>query len=449
MAGLPQIYELGQLPVPLEAPPLKTGIGGPVTAGLIIITLAFGGLGIWSGLAPLSSAAIAPGVVNVDTNRKTVQHLEGGIVGDILVTEGSVVEAGQVLVRLDDTRADASYHLLQGQYLATLALEARLAAERDGHPAIAYPTELVRQRGAPDIDEIIAAQDGLFAARLRSLEGETSVLRQRVTLFEEEIKGLRAQQKAKEHQSTLIREEYKSVKELYDKGYERKPRLLALERAQAALEGDRGELIAQISRARQAIGEAELRIIDRENNFQQEVVAELRDVQVKIAELRDRVRAQEDVLQRVDIRAPLAGTVVDLKVHTPGGVIAPGAPILDIVPSEERLVIEARLRPDDIDTVHVGLPAEVRLTAYKRRNTPTIAGHVIQVSADRFIDDRTGLSYYLARIELDDGALDFLEDVKLYPGMPAEVMIETGKRVVIDYLLGPIIDSIRRAFRED
>ncbi len=439
------------LPAPRPSalmPRLKTSARGPVLAGIGVIGLFFGGFGAWAALSPLSSAAIAPGVVVVESNRKTVQHLEGGIIEEILVNEGEQVQAGQVLLRLDETRSRATYDVLLGQYRAALALENRLTAEQDGLASIVFADELNSAAGNPDVAKILAGQNRLFEARRTTVAGQIEILRQGISEFEEEIKGLQAQQEAQAKQIALLRDEYKDVKQLYEKGLDKKPRVLALQRAMAKLEGEEGEYVASIARARQAIGEAELRIINVQNTFQHEVVAEQRGAQRDVAELRDRIRAQEDVLRRMAVEAPQAGVVVALRFHTTGGVIAPGDAILDIVPSEDELTIEARVRSDDIDVVHAGLAAKIRLSAFRRRTTPTIAGLIARVSADRFEDERTGIPFYLARVEVDSDELAALDDVKLYPGMPVEVMIATGERLALDYLLSPITDSIHRAFRE-
>jgi HlyD family type I secretion membrane fusion protein len=433
---------------PVLLPRLKTSARGPVLTGIGVIGLFFGGFGAWAALSPLSSAAIAPGVVAVESNRKTVQHLEGGIIEQILVDEGEQVQAGQVLLRLDRTRSQATYDVLLGQYRAVLALENRLTAERDGLAIIAFADELTSAASNPDVAKILVGQTRLFEARRTTVEGQIDILRQSINELREEIRGLQAQQEAQAEQITLLREEYESVKRLYEKGLDKKPRILALQRAMAKLKGEEGEYDASVARARQAIGEAELRIINVQNTFQHEVVAELREAQRDLAELRDKIRAQEDVLRRMAVAAPQAGVVVALRFHTRGGVIAPGDAILEIVPSEDKLSIEARVHSDDIDVVRPGLEAQVRLSAFRRRTTPTVAGVVTRVSADRFEDERTGMPFYLARVEVDSDELSALEDVKLYPGMPAEVMVTTGERLALDYLLSPITDSIHRAFRE-
>ncbi|MGH6932645.1 MAG: HlyD family type I secretion periplasmic adaptor subunit [Dongiaceae bacterium] len=428
---------------------LRTTTRGPILAGLLIVAIAFGGFGAWAALSPLDSAAIAPGVVIVDSRHKVIQHLEGGIIREIMVRDGARVEAGQLLIRLEGAQARITHDLLRGQYLSMLALEARLLAERDGESSVTYPAEVLAERDDPEVVKIIAGQDNQFAAGAQYRAGEVAILRQRIAQLEEEIKGLEAQQSSKKKQAGLIREELKGVKELYEKGLEKKPRMLALQRAAALLDGDRAQIEAQVSRAMQQIGETQLRIIDVENQFQQTVAQDLRDTQSRLAEISDKLRAAADVLRRLDIVAPEAGVVTNLRFQTVGGVIPNGQPIMEIVPSDEKLVIEARIRPDDIDVVHVGMKAEVRLTAFKRRYTPTMFGRITLISPDRIMDEKLGVPYFLARIEVDPSTGKDLEDVSLYPGMQAEVMIATGQRLAIDYLLGPIAESVNRAFREE
>jgi HlyD family type I secretion membrane fusion protein len=433
---------------PRRVRPLKLSLRGPVVTGVAILLVTVGGFGAWAGLSPLSSAAVAPGVVTVHSSKKTIQHLEGGIIAELAVSEGATVQAGQVLLRLDETRARTGNDMLRGQFLAALALEARLLAERNGRNAIAFPRELTELAGDPKVAELVDSQQRLFDTRLTSRLSERDILKKRIDQLREQIGGSQAQKTAKGRQLALVKEEFVAVKELFDQGYERKPRLLSLQRAQALIEGEIGELTADIARAQQAIGETELRIVEIDNKFMQDVAAQTRDVQVQLSELRDRLRQSEEVLGRIDIRAPLAGTVVGLRFHTVGGVVAPGVPILDIVPAEDKLIIEARVRTLDIDVVRAGLQASIRLSPYKQRSTPTLRGTVFNVSADRLIEEKSGLPYYLAQIELDPESLKRAPNVALYPGMPAEVMIETGSRLAIDYLISPFTDTLNRAFRE-
>ena len=416
---------------------------------VVVVTLFFGGLGGWAALAPLESAAIATGVVSVASSRKTVQHLEGGIVSEILVREGDEVEASQLLIRLEDTQPRASLELLRGRQLAALALEARLAAERDGRKLVEFPDALLTAAQDTKVAGMITAQERIFEARRNSLSGQVAILKQRMAQFSEEIKGLSSEIAAQDTQLELIAEESGAVAQLVAKGLAQKPRLLGLKRQSAEIEGARSRNRARIARVKQSIGEAHLRISELSTALINEVVQELRDVQTDLSDLTERIRAAEDVMRRTDILAPLAGTIVGLQVHTRGGVIAPGSPLMDIVPKDDRLIIEAQVDPNDIDVVHSGLPAQVRLTAFNQRHLAPIDGQVVSVSADRFTDERTGVGYFLARIELDAAELEALEDVALYPGMQAEVMIVTGARTAFDYLTKPLATSLRRAFREE
>lgn len=422
---------------------------GPIVTGIAIVVLFFGGFGGWSALAPLASASIASGVVGVDTKRKTVQHLEGGIVGDILVTEGDHVRAGQVLVRLDETRPRATLELLRGRQLAATALEARLAAERDGADSIRFPDALSDRAADPKVAEVVAGQTEIFEARRRSVQGQISILNQRIAQFEEEITGLKAQIGAENRQLKLIVDEIADVSGLVDKGLARLPRLRALQRRQAEIEGSRSDHYARIARARQNIGENLLRITELRTAMVNEVVEQLRAVQDELLDIDERIRAAEDVLRRTDIRAPQDGVIVGMQVHTTGGVVGPGEPLLDIVPSSDRLVVEAQVDPADIDVVHPGLEAEVRFTAFSNRYTVPVMAKVTSVSADRFVDERMGTAYYAAKVELTEDPAEVLDGGVLQPGMQAEVMILTGDRTALSYLMRPLFIGLTRAFRED
>lgn len=424
------------------------GLKVPIAIGFTIIVLFFGVFGGWAAIAPLQSAAIAPGIVSVDTNRKTVQHLEGGIVGRILVRDGDKVKAGQTLVTLDETRPYATLELLRGRRLASRALEARLIAERDGAKSITFPAELLARRDDAKIAEAIGGQRSIFEGRRLSLKAQSAILGQRGAQFREEIIGLKGQIAAEDTQLELIADEVKDVKQLVDKGLARRPRLLSLQRRTAEIEGVRSQNVAAIARAEQNITEAELRIAELKTSIVNEAVQLLRDEQTKLFDVAERIRAAEDVLNRTEIRAPLDGTVVNLQVHTAGGVIAPGAPLMDIVPADDRLVIDAQVDPGDIDIVHAGLEALVRLTALPQRNNIPIEGRVMSVSADRLIDEVTGLPFYRAKVELTGDIKKALGSAVLYPGMQAEVMIVTGARTALDYFLRPLFDSFNRAFRE-
>jgi HlyD family secretion protein/epimerase transport system membrane fusion protein len=434
---------------PLTRNDLDRSTGRVISLGFWIIAAAFGGGFAAAALTPLNGATIAPGVVSADTRNKTVQHLEGGIIKDILVTEGSHVEGGQPLIRLDDTQAQATLQLIKGKLSADLALEARLLAERDGLKQIPFPSELLADRNDPAVSDAIKGQQSLFEARRNDIEGQSGILQQRVRQLEEEIAGLGAQQAATEKQLHTIQEEEGITRTLVEKSLAPKPHLLALERSHHELEGHRGDLIAQAAKARQNIGETEMQIAQLGIDQKSSVVDDLRDVESEIFDLRQRALVAANTVERLTLRAPQPGTVVKLLYHTIGGVIQAGQPILEFLPSNDKLIVDARVRPEDIDGVRVGLPAEVRINAFNQRRTPLIVGKVIYVSADRLTSDRPNEApYYQARIEVDEASLANRSHTKLYAGMGAEVYIQTEARTALDYFLTPVSTTFERAFRE-
>jgi HlyD family type I secretion membrane fusion protein len=431
-----------------KVPAVKTRAWPWVVAGGTVIALAFGGMGGWAATVPLASAIIAKGHVTVDTNRKHVQHLEGGIVADLRVRDGDVVKENEVLIRLDDTRAKASLAIVASAYREELAKEARYIAERDEKDTIEWPEDLRNAARDPALTALLTSQQAIFESRRETLRGETDILGERIRQLEEEIEGLTAQKAASEKQIELINEELKGLLDLYSRGQTTRPRILALQREAARLEGERGELIGKVARSRKAVGETKLEIIQKQKAFRNEVVSALRDVQAKVNDLRERFVAAQDVLERIDIRAPVAGKIVGLAVHSNGSVIKPAETILEIVPSDDRLLIEVQVEPQDIDNVAVRQEAEVRMLAFKQRTTPTLKGRVSYVSADALKNAQTGATFYLARIEVPETELKRLESQALQPGMPAQAMIQTGKRTAIAYMVQPILDSINRAWRE-
>ncbi|MCB9947418.1 MAG: HlyD family type I secretion periplasmic adaptor subunit [Rhodospirillaceae bacterium] len=450
---------IASLPGPVADPPgraLWRVLKRPAVIGIVVVVLFFAGLVGWSAVAPLASAAIAPGLVSPDGSRKTVQHLEGGIIREILVEEGDVVSAGDPLVLLEDTQASASYQLLHTQYLTLAATRARLVAEQSGADIVTFPDWLQEMadntREADDPESaagILAAQQHLFQTRRDARDGRKGILRQRIAQLDEEIEGLHQQIASQERQIELIEQEIVGVAQLVAQGLERQPRLLALQRAQADIEGERAANTAAIARAGQAIGEAELQIIGIDTLTLDEVANQLTEVQSDFASVSERLRAAEDVLRRTVITAPVAGTVVQLHYRTRGGVIGPGQPILDIVPLDDDLLIDVRVSPMDIDVVEVGLTAQVHLSAFRQRNLPRVTGIVRYVSADVLVDQNTGESYFRARVEVDRSSLEALDNsIELSPGMPAEVMIMTGEQTALEYILQPFLETIRRSFRE-
>lgn len=421
-----------------------------ILIGLVIMLFFFGVVGAWAAFWPLAIGAIAPGKIVVDSSRKEIAHLEGGIVKELLVKEGDAVQKDQVLVRLDNTTAQARSDLLRGQYITELANEARLVAERDNLATLAFPESLTQEEATDTkVRETLDTQRRLFATRRESVEGEVSVLNQKIAQSQEEINGLKEQITSANRQIALLGEEIKTVSGLLSAGNATKPRLLSLKRAQAELMGSRGQSQAMIARAEQTINEAKIAILNRRTDFLNKVVAELKETQTRLSDLSEQMRASSDVVRRIDITAPIAGTVTGLKIHTIGGVIRPGDSLMTIVPAHDKLIVEARVTPLDIDWVHEGLEANVRLTAFKQRKTPPVKGKVVNVSADRFEDQRTGEGYFIARIEIPPQELhEKLGGLEISAGMPADTLIVTGHRTMMSYLFSPIRDAFNHAFRE-
>jgi membrane fusion protein, type I secretion system len=423
-----------------------TGTRGPLLFAAMLTIVCLGGAAAWSALAPLESAAMAPGVVVVDSHRKTVSHLEGGVVKEILVREHDQVEAGQVLLKLDPTVAQASLDLYRGELMASQSLAARLRAERDGADAVGFPPALAADMD-PRATAAMAAERRVFAARREQLDGETKILQQKSVQLDEEIRGLDAQIKAQETELRLIAEEVGGVQQMVNKGLEPKPKLLALQRQAADIGGMRGQNIAKVAEAKQQQGEAQLRIIDLRAQMLSDAVTKLSAEEAKINDLNEKIRAAEDNLRRIDIKAPVSGQVDGLKVFTVGGVIAPHEPLMDIVPRNDTLAIDAKVSPTDIDVVRPGLPVTLKFTALNQRTTPTIAGTVSSVAADHTVDEKTGQAYYTVRIALGATA-ELPKGIVLQPGMPVEAMIRTGSRTFLEYLAKPITDFAGRGLHE-
>lgn len=417
--------------------------------GLAVLLAAVGGFGAWAALAPIASAALAPGLVTVESNRKTVQHLEGGIVREILVREGDRVAPGDPLVRLDDTQPLAQLEIVRSQYLATRALEARLVAEQDGRGAIAFPDDLLSARGDPRVQEAIAGEERVFAARERALRGETELLEQRVEQLEEQIRGLEALSASKRRRLDSYESEIRDFQKLFDRGLTDRMRLREMERLAAELEGERAEHQAAIAAARVKIGETRLEVVQLQRRQRTDVTQALREAQDRLFDLRERKRALEDTVARTLVKAPAGGAVMGLAVHTVGGVVTPGGRILDIVPADEPLLVEAHVSPTDVDRVAPGLEAQLRFSAFSTTTTPTVPGRVLTVSGDRVEDPAGGPSYYLARIQVSAAGMEALRGLPLLPGMPVEVQIKTGERTFFQYLARPLADRLAKSLRED
>lgn len=418
-----------------------------VVIGLAAIIACFGGLGGWSMLTHLDSAALAPGVVVVDSHRKTVQHLEGGILRKLLVQEGDLVHEGQPLALLDTTQSEAQLGQLISQQRTVRVRIARLRAEQQDRRTFEVPASFADQMGEPAVAETIDAQRRLFEARWRAYDSAGGVVRKRIQQFREQIAGATAQLAATEKRLALFAEDLRGATYLFEQGYEKRSRVRELQRNVEELNGQASELRGVIAQAQQSIAGAEMEIANLGDTRQAEIAKDLEDDRGQDADLADRIRASRDVLDRRQILSPQDGYVTDIRLVTPGGVIAPAQPLMDIVPADDPLIVEARVNPHDIDVVHPGQSAQVQLSAFRRATTPPVDGVVTYVSADMITDQRNGESYFIARIAAVPAALS--RWARLSPGMPADVMIVTGERRAFEYFIEPLQDSLRHAFRED
>ena len=419
---------------------------GPKRIGLFIFFLVFGVFGVWAVVAPLDGAANAPGTVVSRSNKKVIQHLEGGIVSEILAQNGDIVSAGETLLTLDNTQPLAELEVANAQYVSFKALEARLIAERDGLEAVAYPASL--SAIASDSLVEIEAQNQIFRARRNALQGTVAVLEQRGQQLQSRLSGMRALRDVKEELSASYAEELGEVRELLAEGFSDKNRLRELERNESRLRGEAAELTASISSTEMQVGETQLEILQQEREFQNEVVTELSETKTSLRDITERMRGLRDVVTRTIITAPEDGIVNGLQVHTIGGVIRSGTTIAEIIPLADELIIEVRVAPMDIDRVDVGQDASIRFSSFSS-SVPTIDGRVIHISADAFTDEQTGATYYTARTVVTPEGMAELNNLVLVPGMPAEVFINTGSRTFIQYLMKPISNALARSFIED
>ncbi|MBZ7925342.1 HlyD family type I secretion periplasmic adaptor subunit [Ensifer adhaerens] len=419
-----------------------------IVFGAAMVALLFGGLGAWAATTGLSGAVIAPGHIAVESNVKAVQHPSGGVVGAINVRDGDEVKAGDILVRLDDTVTRANLAVITKSLDELSARQARLTAEREGAEAILFPQDIVRRSSAAHVAQVLQGERKLFALRRAAYQAEIEQRRERIGQLTKEIAGLESQREAKEQELGLVRDELSGVKGLWEKKLVQHSRVLELERQEAQLLGGRGQLIAAIAGAKGKVSETEIAVIQVQENWRSDVAKELRDTEGQIAELEERKIAADQLLRQTDIRAPQAGRVHQLAIHTVGGVVAAGESIMKIVPIADELAVEARIAPQDIDQVEPGQPVHLRLSAFNQRITPEIGGHVLTVSPDLVEDERNGLSFYSVKIKLDKGQRGSFKPESLKPGMPVEAFLLTGDRTVISYLVKPLTDQIERAFRE-
>jgi HlyD family type I secretion membrane fusion protein len=410
------------------------------------------GLGValfaWAAFAPLDSAIMAPGEIIVASHRKLIQHLDGGIVKDIDVQEGQKVAAGQTLLHLDPVQARTNLAQLEGQRDALEAEQARLVAERDGEDHITFPADLTARAQNPEVADAIQGEVRTFAARKQTLDKEIDILRQHNEENDSVVAGLNSELASVEEQKKLYARETASIQSLYDKGLATLPRLLTLQRQSAELGGERGQVVEKMAQTKLSSGENELQIENLRNQQLSDVVKDLRDSQKERFEILDKIAAARDVLTRLDVRAPVAGRVVGLDVHTPGGVIRPGETIMEIEPAHDALEVSARVRPQDAAGLYPGMTAKVSLTGYEARRLPTITGTVKTVSAGTLNDPRTGAPYFAIQVSIDRSQLKDYPDARLIAGMPVDVAVDTGSRTALDYLSEPITDVFRQGMRE-
>ncbi|MFM9940448.1 MAG: HlyD family type I secretion periplasmic adaptor subunit [Hyphomicrobiaceae bacterium] len=424
------------------------GLAGHFVAGFLAAIGLVGGVGMWAGHYEISGAIIAPGTVVADSNIKKVQHPTGGIVGEIRVREGDAVKVGDLLIKLDETQTRANLQIVTNLLAEMAVRQQRLMAERDGLPRSRLAATLAQKFQDPALAEMRAGELGVFDTRAKARAGQQAQLKERISQLLEEIAGLTAQRASKTREIDLLRKELSNVETLEAKQLVTINRMTQLRREEARIDGERGQLQASIAQARGRITEIELQILQIDNDLRTEVSKELREIQTKTAELSERRVAAEDQLTRVEIRSPQAGIVHQLAVHTVGGVITASEPVMMIVPEGDKLVVDARIAPQDRDQVHQSQQAFVRFPAFNQQTTPEVGARVQRIAADLTRETQTGVAYYLARLEISASEVERVGGMRLVAGMPAEVQMKTADRTALSYLLKPLTDQIHLAFRE-
>ncbi|HZS65111.1 MAG TPA: HlyD family type I secretion periplasmic adaptor subunit [Xanthobacteraceae bacterium] len=428
--------------------PPQDSIRRHLLTGGVVVLLLVGGIGGLAATTQFAGAVIAQGQLVVDTSVKKVQHPTGGVVAKLFVREGAHVKAGETLVRLDDTQTRANLGVINAALDEAVARAARDEAERDGAKDISFPPELLARQDDPKVARLIGGERKLFNTRRETREGQKAQLNARIAQLREEISGNEASQQAKDQQIEWVNKELQGVRSLWAKELVPFVRIATLERQAAELAGERGQTIATVAQLKGKISEIELQILQIDQDMRTEVSKELSDMRAKISEYSEKKIAAEDSLNRIEIRSPQEGVVLQLAVHTAGEVIAPGEQIMLIVPEAEALTVEVKINPQDIDQVQLGQPATVRFLSFNWRTTPEINGTVSRISADVTQDPKTGVYFYTVRIAIPQAEISKLGDVKLIPGMPVEAFMQTGERTVLSYLTKPLHDQLMRAFRE-
>jgi len=432
---------------------IDQSIRRPARVGVAMLVVFVGGIGLWATTAPLSSAIVAHGSFVATGQNKIVQHLEGGLIRKILVTEGDPVQAGQALFEMDDTTARSEEQRFVIKRATLLATKARLDAERDGIKDIAFPAELTQIASDPEVAKSVAAQRALFATRRAEFDTQREINERQIGAIEQEIEGLKAQKASTTDQLALMESETDTAEKLLDKGLIERSRVIDLQRNKARLAGDIGQFVSEIGKADQHILETRNNLAHLRSKMFTDDADLYRETTADLSDTEQRLTAARGVLARHIIRAPVNGIIVKMQYHTAGGVIPPSQTVLEILPTDEKLIVEAQVRPEEVDFIHVGQQAAVRLTAFNQRTTPLVQGNVIYLSADKIQNANARSAgteyYYLARVELDDASIkDRIGKLKIAPGMPAEVYVKTGERTMFEYLARPIIDVMYRGGRE-
>lgn len=438
------------------APPAKTAqllrvddsADQAAMSGWLIIAVFFGLFGAWAAIAPLDGAVVAQAVIKIDGNRKTVQHLEGGIVRRLLVRDGDTVTAGDTLIELDDTQSRAELDILERLGAMLWLTEARLDAEQSGGQRLAMPSALAARAGEPEVTAAFAAQQAQLDGRQREHDGQVGIIRQRIAQLEAQLGGTRAQLESQRTQHASLRAELDSLAPLLERGIVTRTRILQLERSVSGLDGQIGEATAGIARIEQSIAEQRQQEAQLRNQRAVAIAQELRDVEIRLAEVVPKLANARAVLARTLVRAPCNGRVVGLSVFATGAVVGRGERLMDIVPDNETLVAEVQIPVEDVAEVHAGAGAEVRISGYKQQQTVPLRGAIQHVSADRLTDNRTGAPYYVASILIDEAELAAAPSIRLVPGMAATVMIPTTPRTALQYLLGPLTAALRTSLTE-
>jgi len=424
----------------------------PVKIGIYVISIFFGIFFLWASFMPINSSSIASGTVVLDFNKKTIQHLEGGIIEEILVKEGSEIVTGEDLIILQNIQAKSQQSAVAKQLLTSKAIYKRLTKEQD------YKEDLdlshIKQQGQKlnyeEIDDLLKTQYNIYNIKKEAYFGKIDILKKRINQLEKEIEALEAQEKAADNQLDILANELEMTKKMVEMRNSPVTDQLNLQKQIAELQGKKGSLTASIAKSQQSISETNLEIVNFSKEHLNTILAEMQEIEAKISGLTEQLTSTSDILKRTIIKSPTSGIVMDLKFHTKGAVIPPGGEIMNIVPQDEELIIEAKINPKDIDVVKKGLEAKINLSAFKAKKVPKLDGILLSVSADILLDEITGENYFLGRIKISDKSLKSLkENIAIYPGMPAEVFIITGSRTLLSYLLSPIKDATYKAFRDD